>query len=122
MLKDSFFTIQSQTKQDDNTILLSIHLNENHPVYVGHFPEQPICPGVMTLGLVRESVETIVGKSLSWTNIKNSRFTGMMFPGNDVQLSLTLSNEEGAYVVKAVINRQEDGSETSLLTLSATLQ
>lgn len=120
MLKNSFFTISDIQKNNDGSSVVAVHLNETHPVYVGHFPGKPVCPGVMTLTVVRECIEEIIGRELSWTAIKSSRFTGMMFPGDDIIITVSLTPNETTYIVKADIQRPTN-QELSLLSLSATL-
>jgi len=96
---------------------MHLHLCETHPVYEGHFPGRPVCPGVMTMGMVRECASRLMGKRLAWKELKSCRFTGMLYPGDDV--TLVLKGIEG---IEAEISKTSAEGETSvMLTLKGTL-
>ena len=64
MLLNDFYTINKQTDQD-GIITSSITLNLNHPIYKGHFPQQPVVPGVCMMQMMAE----LVGEALEITKI-----------------------------------------------------
>ncbi len=99
-----------------------LHLCEKHPVYEGHFPGRPVCPGVMTMGMVRECASRLVGKRLAWKELKSCRFTGMLYPGDDVTLVMNRHADGDAVALEAEISKISAEGETSvMLTLKGTL-
>lgn len=108
---------------------MHLHLCETHPVYEGHFPDQPVVPGVMTMGMVRECTSRLMGKRLAWKELKSCRFTGMLYPGDDVTLVLKVSSvkcqvsDDGdAVAIDAEISKISAAGESSImLTLKGTL-
>lgn len=40
---------------------LTLHIPREHPSYAGHFPGQPIVPGVVLLELVLQAAEALPG-------------------------------------------------------------
>ena len=56
MLKDSLYTIQNIT-EENNTIEAIIELEEHHDIFQGHFPGQPVLPGVCMLQMTKEILE-----------------------------------------------------------------
>lgn len=66
-----------------------------HRVFDGHFPEQPVVPGICTLTLIKKAVSQACGRSLMYRSIKECKFLSALIPTNDLDLDLdcTLTQE-----------------------------
>ncbi len=68
MLLNDFFTILEEKTEGDTTIY-KVKLNENHTIFDGHFPGDPIVPGVCQLQILidiltqREQVDYFLSES-----------------------------------------------------------
>lgn len=103
MLLTDFYTID-KTEQTDAGTVFHITLNEKHAIYQGHFPGQPVLPGVCTLNTVKECAEQIVNKPLIYTQISSCKFLSSVDPTvcNKITLSLALKpNEDDTYTLSA---------------------
>ena len=60
MLKDVFFSITSLTGEPPS-FSASLTLNAQHRIFGGHFPGQPVVPGVCLMQMVQEVAETALG-------------------------------------------------------------
>ena len=109
-LKDSLYKIESQNGGGQFDILML----EGHPVYEGHFPGQPITPGVLTLAMVRECAELLTQKPLSYSAIKSCRFVAMVKPGDRLKLDIELSSTDCGYQIKANITDHDGNSRLQL--------
>ena len=74
-------------------ITTSLDIAANHPAYSGHFPGQPVLPGVVlldaTLRVLERSGKRIVeGRAGRWT-INSAKFQSVVRPGE----ALTLEHE-----------------------------
>ena len=98
-----------------------ILMKDEHPVYQGHFPGQPITPGVMTLQMIRDCVILLLDKQLHYTGIKNCRFVAMVRPGDKLRLNLQTEVAGDSVVVKAVL-AGADSEEDIRLQVDAELQ
>lgn len=92
LVKD-FYTVLS-IEVEDQQIDAAIKLNPDHPVYQGHFPQQPVVPGVMQLQILKEILEQQVHQKLQVNNISQVKFLNMIIPGNqplllDIRLHTT---------------------------------
>lgn len=92
-----------------------------HCVYQGHFPGNPITPGVMTLKMIRECVETITKKPLRYTSIKNCRYVALVRPNDKLLLSTTTEHNNGTIALKATL-ADEHNPEDVRLQIDAELQ
>lgn len=92
-----------------------IKISENHPSFAGHFPGQPILPGVLLLDRVMSLAEKQLQFEISKYSIKNAKFLSAVLPGDALKLELTLSNPHEFKFVVSVLNRQ-DAAETLACT------
>ena len=104
MLNKDFYKIQTINQVDDNTIHVSILLNKNHDVFNGHFPNNPITPGVCMIQAIKEIAQTQVNSLLFLHKISNVKFTAIINPNVNPYLILELSliNENNIIKVKNI--------------------
>jgi len=79
--------------------------------FAGHFPGEPILPGIALVHLVYEAISAQArqkGKSAVISSLKRIRFTGPVRPGNTLKLSLQGEGEgpEKVYTFKMAVNGQ----------------
>ena len=67
----------------------------DHPCFPGHFPGQPILPGVLLLERVMSLAQTSLRQPLNECTVYNVKFLAPVAPGDalDVQLASTNPNE-----------------------------
>jgi|TARA_B110000881_G_C18513183_1_gene483410 3-hydroxyacyl-[acyl-carrier-protein] dehydratase len=104
MLNKDFYKIQTINQVNDNTIHVSILLNKNHDVFNGHFPNNPITPGVCMIQAIKEIAQTQVNSLLFIHKISNVKFTALINPNvnPDLILELSLINENNTIKVKNI--------------------
>ena len=94
MLSGNFFNIQSFTSDDSEETLHSYHavvsLNACHPIYQGHFPGNPVVPGVCQVQMVKELVEKAVNHTLTLFESDNIKFLSMISPKVNQQLEFNI--------------------------------
>lgn len=89
ILKD-FYKIISLTKNDDHKYVVIILVNENHNVFEGHFPGNPIMPGVCMMQIIKELTEQITERSLFMQSLSNVKFMALINPFVTPELKLEL--------------------------------
>jgi len=84
MLSGNFYDIQSFTGPvagDSPREFLGVtRLNASHPIFGGHFPGNPVVPGVCQVQMVKELVEKTVNHPLRLTESDNIKFLAMINP------------------------------------------
>ena len=58
-----FYTLQSYDK-NEKSFVANIILNKDHEIFKGHFPGNPVTPGVCMMQIVKELTEEFTGKKL----------------------------------------------------------
>ena len=79
-----------------------ITINKNHEVFKGHFPGNPVTPGVCMMQIIKELTEEIVGKKLFMESSSNVKFMAIINPEKnpDLKLELEIAETETGYKVK----------------------
>lgn len=69
--------------------MLSFSISQNHPSFPGHFPGNPILPGVLLLELVMSYAQLHIKDVTENYTLLNVKFLASVSPGDE--LSLTFS-------------------------------
>lgn len=104
MLLNDFYTVESSEKLTDSKYIFWIVLQAQHPIFEGHFPNNPVTPGVCMLQIVKELSENITRDPLFLRQATNVKFMALINPVTHPKLKLELEiiREEHAYRVKNV--------------------
>jgi 3-hydroxyacyl-[acyl-carrier-protein] dehydratase len=109
MLITDFYTLQ-KTEITVDKISADILLNPNHEVYKGHFPGQPVVPGVIQLQIVKEILEEILGQQLFMDNVSSAKYLRIITPDAFPELKVTIQyskTAENEIKVNALIGSPE---------------
>ncbi len=74
----------------ENKISAKVLLNPKHRIFEGHFPEQPLVPGVCQIQMVRELAEQTLGKLYRLSDAKQIKFLKFInpFETNDLNFEI----------------------------------
>jgi 3-hydroxyacyl-[acyl-carrier-protein] dehydratase len=89
VLKD-FYKILSEEKTSDSKYIIAILVNEKHDIFKGHFPGNPIMPGVCMIQIIKELTEKITQQTLMIQTLANVKFMALINPENTPELRLEL--------------------------------
>ncbi|MBE6286903.1 MAG: hypothetical protein E7099_01750 [Mediterranea massiliensis] len=123
MLIADYYTINGHTEEDGQTIF-SISLNPACKVYEGHFPGQPVSPGVCNIQMIKECVEQMLDKPLSMTEISLCRLNKLMTPSTHPkpEVGIRLMQKDGeAIKIHATISHDGNTCLEMKATFSPTL-
>lgn len=96
MLLKDFYTIISTEKVSENNYSVAIDLNKNHEVFKGHFPGNPVTPGVCMMQIIKELCEGFLQCDLQLKTGSNIKFMALINPevNSRLRLELGLSTSE----------------------------
>ncbi len=98
--------------------LFEVRLNSGHAVFRGHFPGNPILPGVCSLMIIRDCASHMTGLRLGYASVRESKFLSAITPDITLTVKLSLSEGEGSHILDATICN----SGTIMLKLKARLK
>lgn len=78
LLSTDFFSIR-QIEQGD-PCLFHLQLNPAHDVFKGHFPGNPVVPGVCMTQMIKECIQEWKGLNLQLETGDNLKFTAVLNP------------------------------------------
>jgi 3-hydroxyacyl-[acyl-carrier-protein] dehydratase len=102
-LLNDFYTIETVGKPSPSVVIASIQLNQDHPIFKGHFEQMPVVPGVCQTQIIKELLQQDVNKNLTLFKGDNIKFTGMIIPTHNskIDVEITFKEVENQYVVDA---------------------
>ena len=89
MLQNSFFTF-SNIQGGDTGLATNIQLNPSHLIFEGHFPGNPVVPGVCMMQMVKEVLESHLDKKLVLVKALDAKFLSVINPSNTRELGLNI--------------------------------
>lgn len=119
MLLNDFFKIKSSTN-GEGKLISQIKLNAAHKIYGGHFPGNPVTPGVVQMQMVKEILENHFGKELKLKTMSRCKFLKILSPVETPTLFITIEISQAADVIK--INTTGQEKENTFFKFSATYQ
>ncbi len=108
LVKD-YYTITRQYKEGESYVF-EVDLNEKCAVYQGHFPEEPIAPGVCNIQLIKECAEIAIQQKLQLQVLQRCRFLKLIIPQENKSFMIKINvgfSEEKCMVFAQVIAEQE---------------
>ncbi|UXP30774.1 hypothetical protein N6H18_10460 [Reichenbachiella agarivorans] len=107
-------------QQDEAGYELPFSINPLHEIFKGHFPQQPVLPGVATMEILRRALELATAKRMQLKQAANIKFLGMVDPvaTPDLTLSFNIAETDEGLKVRASI--KVTGSEDVLYKQQAT--
>jgi 3-hydroxyacyl-[acyl-carrier-protein] dehydratase len=111
MLQNDFFTISSLSGENPS-FKVSLSLNPRHRIFEGHFPGQPVVPGVCLMQMVKEVTETTLACSgLRLVKADQLKFILPIDPGKVGELEMKLDCRKDANETITVIASLSDNGK-----------
>lgn len=113
--------------EEGKRIVCVKNVSGNEPVFVGHFPDFAIMPGVLIIEAMAQASIILFRKSLPTKNnrdtvfllasVNNARFTKPVFPGDQIFIEITVEKivSKGA-IVQATVAVDEKAVAKATLT------
>ncbi|MGL6127167.1 3-hydroxyacyl-ACP dehydratase [Chryseobacterium artocarpi] len=97
-----FYTLTSYEKAENGSFTANIHLNKDHDIFKGHFPGNPVTPGVCMMQIIKELTEEFTGTKLFLKTASNVKFMAIINPFEtpDLKLQLDITENEDDVKVK----------------------
>jgi 3-hydroxyacyl-[acyl-carrier-protein] dehydratase len=104
----------SVSKKNDQQVSAVFLFKKNLDVFKGHFPDNPILPGIFQIEMVKYALERAWGTRLSIQSVKKTKFSSIIQPDTEVCLAINIiditikqEQEIGPFTVKAILRTGE---------------
>lgn len=94
-------------KPDPEQIVAKIQAPPDSPWFDGHFPGQPILPGIAQLGMVLDAIRHFDNREVNIVQISRVRFKQMIRPGDHLQVIVTSrKGHVGSYAFRIMLDTE----------------
>jgi 3-hydroxyacyl-[acyl-carrier-protein] dehydratase len=107
MLLNDFYTIENEN-QDENAFSATIRFNASHAIFNGHFPGQPVVPGVCMIQIVKELLEECLERKILLTQAPQVKFLQLITPETTPVLLMSWTREENYIALTAGFKTEKD--------------
>ena len=100
MLLNSLFTIDNiQLSETKDYLKAQITLNKSHPIFEGHFPTQPVLPGVCTVEILKETLSLALNMNLKLIQADTIKFQHPIVPTETPVLEVNIKLSYNAHIL-----------------------
>lgn len=92
---NDFYTYRIESQSAGN-IKARISINAGHPLFKGHFPAQPVTPGVVLVEIIRKVLSQTFNKEFMLTAAKDIKFIAAVIPTETTELELSIDYERSS--------------------------
>lgn len=93
MLLNSLF-FADPINSTGHSIEAKVRIEKSHAIFEGHFPGQPILPGVCMMQLIKELIESADQKKYTFSTADNMKFLNIIDPGKDDHINASILMEQ----------------------------
>lgn len=119
MLHNIFFKILKE-EPAEGAVKALLSIDKDHAILKGHFPGQPVVPGVCMMQIVKELVERQTKRNLRLTEAENMKFLSVIDPRQHPEVEAGVSFSENNGVIS--LNASLFSGSVIFFKLKATLQ
>lgn len=89
---------------DSGVLFAKVRVPGDSPWFWGHFPGEPILPGIAQLGMVLDTISRAGDRELKIQSVSRVRFKQAIRPGDHLKITASLKeNEASAYNFRITI-------------------
>lgn len=109
LLENKYYKVLRARKDSEEKAVYHIAILPDCSVYEGHFPGNPVCPGVCNIQTIKECTSLLVGKELRILSIKQCLLTAIATPMvcPEVDVEVEVSESGGKYSIIAIISDEK---------------
>lgn len=103
MLLNDFYQIKVVRQTGSQDWTAELRLNPVHPLYAGHFPVQPVVPGVCMIQALLETAGQILDRPLELVRVVSCKFLSVVDPVQGTEWLVTIQlqpQENGGWMLQ----------------------
>ncbi len=105
--QESWYSLTNIKRSSSNEILADAIASVKSPWFSGHFPGEPILPGVAQLVMVFDVIKQKCAKDLKISGVKRIKFKQVIKPGDKIQIiAKKKNNDNNLYTFQVVVDSQ----------------
>ena len=102
-----WYKLKEMNRSEANEISADIHVPSDSPWFDGHFPAEPILPGVAQIGMVFDAIRKAHNQDLKISRVRRVRFKRIIRPDDRLKIiAAPLKQEVGSYSFLILIQNE----------------
>ena len=103
--REKWYSLTNIKRSSSNEILADAIVSGKSPWFSGHFPGEPILPGVALLGMVFDAINRACGKNFITSGVKRVKFKQIIKPGDKIRIIAREKNGDNSlYTFQVMID------------------
>ena len=99
-----WYMLKEMKRSAENEISVDIHVPSDSPWFDGHFPGEPILPGVAQIGMVIDAIRQAQNQDLKVSGVRRVRFKRIIRPDDQLKIiAAPLKQNAGAYSFRILV-------------------
>ncbi len=101
----------NQVSLENELITAQVSIDPSHEVFMGHFPGQPILPGVVITNLIKTLVERTLSKKIRMKSASQIKFIEMVDPRkcSALEIKISVDQAESGEIKASASSEMENG-------------
>ncbi len=102
-----WYVLKNVTRSDKNKIEADVTVPPGSPWFSGHFPGDPILPGVAQIGMVKDVIRQARSQDLNVSGVRRVRFKQIIRPDDKLKIiAAPLKENTGAYSFRILVENE----------------
>jgi len=102
-----WYTLVASRPEGPDGVAARITAQESSPLFNGHFPGDPVLPGIGQIYMVTELVSVALGEREPLLGVSRVKFRKIIRPGDLLDISVVRSNKQGRYAFRITAGEDE---------------
>lgn len=100
-------SVTNVTRSEKQAISADIHVPSDSPWFDGHFPAEPILPGVAQIRMVLDTISKARKRNFNVTGVRRVRFKQIIRPDDPLTIEAApLEQKDGAYSFRITVRHE----------------
>ncbi len=100
-----WYSLRSADILSSNEIIMEAEVSPDSPWFSGHFPGEPILPGVAQLEMALDAIKRLNRKSLRISGVKRVRFKQVIRPDDKLRITVAPHKKDAlSYLFRIMVN------------------
>jgi acyl carrier protein len=110
-----WYSLLALNKITDDTLVAQVMVNEGSPWFSGHFPDNPILPGIAQLNMTAEVIALSRQENLCIKQLSRVKFKKIVRPGERLEIRTQAADTPDLYTFRITSEAQDVCSGTMFL-------
>lgn len=99
-----WYKVNNMNRSEENEISADIRVPSDSPWFDGHFPGEPILPGVAQIGMVFDAIRKAHNQELKVSSVRRVRFKRIIRPDDQLKIiAVPLKQETDSYSFRILV-------------------